>query len=138
MKITVLNAARAACLALAIAAAHASPSIADPGQSEALAQNAAPGSHLNLSILEQRVRETRAISVLQKLALQQDVEDLVARIRAAHRARAELAALRRPYDKLLSNIQAMLRHDPQLASEIAASREAIWEVLADRSKFASL
>jgi hypothetical protein len=49
-----------------------------------------------------------------------------------------LSALRRRYDKLLSNIEAMLRHDPKLANEIAASREAIWEVLADRSSFASL
>jgi cellobiose phosphorylase len=140
MKITVLNAARAVCLALVIAAAHAPPSNANPmsGESESTAQQAAPGSRLNLTLLEHRVRETRAISVLQKLALQQDVDDLIARIRAAHRARAELAALRRPYDKLLTNIQAMLRHDPQLADEIAASREAIWEVLADRSKFASL
>lgn len=141
MKITVLNAARAACLALAIAAAYASPSVADSsrGESEPSVQHAAPGSRLNLSSLEHRIRETRAISVLQKLALQQDVDDLLARFRAAHRSgQAQLPALRHPYDTLLTNIQSVLRRDPQLANEIAASREAIWEVLADRSKFASL
>ena len=101
--------------------------------------SAAPAPQLNLSSLEHRVRETRAISVLQKIALQQQVDELLARIRAAHRrSPGQLASLRHPYDTLLTNIQALLRHDPQLASEIAASREAIWEVLADRSKFASL
>ena len=141
MKITVLKAARAACLAGAVATAYASPSIADPslGESEAAGQFAAPGSHLNLSGLEHRVRETRAISVFQKLALQQDVDELLARFRAAHRnGNTELTTLRRPFDRLLTNIQALLRHDQQLVGEIAASREAIWEVLADRSKFAGL
>ena len=139
MKITVLKAARAACFAGAFAAAYASPSIADPAFGESVAAQRAPAARLNLSMLEHRVRETRAISVLQKLALQQDVDDLLVRFRAAHRSgHAQLATLRRPYDTLISNIQSLLRRDPQLAGEIAASREAIWDVLADRSKFASL
>ena len=137
MEFTVLKAARCACLAGALAAAYASQSIADPATEEPAA--AAPAQPLNLSNLEHRVRESRAISVLQKIALQQQVDELLARFRAAHRSgHGQLASLRHPYDTLLTNIQSLLRHDPQLAHEIAASREAIWEVLADRSKFASL
>jgi hypothetical protein len=91
MSLKVLTAARAACLAGAIAAAHASPSFAGSAYDEtamgARQSSAVSGLRLNLSMLENRIRETRAISVLQKLALQQDVDDLLARIRAAHRAR---------------------------------------------------
>jgi hypothetical protein len=140
MKITVLKAARCACVAGALGAMYGSPSIADPAADETAIAAAQPhGYHLSLSTLERRVRETRAISVLQKLALQQDVDDLLVRFRAAHRSgHPQFAGLRRPYDTLLTNIQSLLRRDPQLASEIAASREAIWEVLVDRTKFASL
>ena len=141
MKLKVLEAARCACLAGAFWAACSSPAFADPAFDQPAAQrvSVAPATHLDLSNLEHRVRETKAISVLQKLALQQNVDDLLVRFRAAHRSgRAPLAALRRPYDTLITNIQSVLRRDPQLASEIAASREAIWEVLADRSRFASL
>lgn len=138
MKFTVLKAAQCACFAGGMAV-YASSSIADPAFDGAAALQA-PGPHLNLSVLEQRVRDTRAISVLQKLVLQQDVDDLLVRFRAAHRSgHAQLTALRRPYDTLLTNIQSLfVRRDPQLASEIAASREAIWEVLVDRTRFASL
>lgn len=138
MKFTVLKAAQCVCLAGAMAAAYASSSIADPAFDEA-ATPQARAPRLSLSSLEHRVRETKAISVLQKLALQQDVDELLLRFRVAHRyGQMPLASLRRPYDTLLTNIQGMLRRDPQLANEISASREAIWEVLADRSKFASL
>jgi len=143
MQSTVLNAARCAFFAGAIAAAYVSSPLAAPAVDEA-AFSAQPVSatqvpQLNLSSLESRVRETRAISVLQKIALQQEVDELLARFRAAHRSgNTELTPLRPRFDRLLTNIQGLLRHDPQLANEIAASREAIWEVLADRSKFASL
>jgi hypothetical protein len=53
-------------------------------------------------------------------------------------AKSLLGALREPYDTLLGRIRAMVRKDPQLARDIAASRESIWEVLADRAQFASL
>ena len=145
---TVLVAARVACLAGGIAAGFATPSIAGPALSEpetaARQASGAPGlQELNLSGLEQRVRDTRAISVFQKLALHQEIDDLLARFRRAHSGgssggKGEFAALRRPYERLLANIQSLLGRDPQLANEISVSREAIWEVLTDHSKFASL
>ena len=117
------------------ALAFAAPSYAAP----ALGEPEAPAHELNLSGLEQRVRDTKAISVLQKLALQQQVDELLAHFRHAHSSgRADLVALRRPYDRLFGSIESLLTRDPRLASEVAASREAIWEVLSDRSKFASL
>lgn len=126
---------RIACLAGALAVPFAMPSLAAPGSDG----HATPAQELNLSSLEQRVRDTGAISIFQKLALQKDVDDLLAKIRHAHAGgTANVAPLRRPYDKLLANIESQLWRDPQLAGEISASREAIWEVLSDRTRFASL
>lgn len=138
-----LTAIRIAGVCGALAASIAAPSHAAPalGEPEAQAQHAtpAPAHELNLPGLEQRVRDTKAISVLQKLALQQQVDELLARFRHAHSGgRADLVALRRPYDRLLGSIESLLSRDPQLASEVSASREAIWEVLSNRAKFASL
>lgn len=136
MKLPALPAAiRIACLAGALAAPFATSSLAAPGAEG----HATPAQDLSLSGLEQRVRDTHAISVFQKLALQKEVDDLLAKFRQAHAGgSAELAKLRRPYDRLLGNLQSQLERDPQLANEISASREAIWEVLSDRTRFASL
>lgn len=50
----------------------------------------------------------------------------------------DLIALREPYDKLILRIRGMLARDPQLARDIVASKDAIWDRLADRTRFASL
>ena len=93
-------------------------------------------AEMDLHDLEKRVRATPAISVFQKLELQREVNDLLARFRQAHSAQtSEVSSLRRPYETLIASIQSRLGRDPQLAGEIGASREAIWAVLADRSKF---
>ena len=135
-------AAKAALLAGAFAAAAFAPSsfAASSGEDEAAVQaHALQGHEMNLTDLEQRVRDTRAISVFQKLALQREVNDLLARFRNAYSGNQnEVSSLRRPYERLIASIQAQLGRDPKLASEISASREAIWGVLTDRSKFASL
>ena len=132
-----LAAARLAFISGALAASFSTTTIAgsDVGQ----VYNAQATHELNLKELENRVRSTRAISVFQKLALQKEVDDLLSRFRNAHtRPNAEVSTLRRPYETLLANIQARLGRDPELVGEIAASREAIWNVLTDRAKFSSL
>jgi uncharacterized protein involved in exopolysaccharide biosynthesis len=111
-------------LAVALAASFATPSAAH---------------EMDLNELEKRVRATRAISAFQKLELQREVNELLARFRRAHTSQnSEIPTLRRPYEKLIASIQARLGRDPQLAGEIHASREAIWGVLTDRTKFASI
>lgn len=136
---TFLAAIRIACVSGVLAASLATPSFAASPAGEH--ENAAPRAthELNLSGLEQRVRDSRAISVLQKLSLQHRVDELLTRFRHAHAGgRQELAALRTPYDRLLASIESLLARDPQLASDVSASREAIWQALSDRTKFASL
>ena len=50
-----------------------------------------------------------------------------------------LAELRRSYDLLVLKVLSLLQDsDPALASAIVASREAIWGILSDPAKFATI
>jgi hypothetical protein len=96
---------------------------------------------LDLAALESRLRETDAIGVFTKLTLKNQVDDLLDRFRAFYEGRLEvpLAELRQPYDLLLLKTMTVVQDgDPALASAIASSREAIWEILADPHKFKAL
>lgn len=96
---------------------------------------------LDLRALEIRLRETDAIGVFSKLALKNQIEDLLERLRAFFEGRIEtsLAELRLSYDLLLMKTLALLQDtDPALADAIASSRESIWSVLSDRAKLDSL
>jgi hypothetical protein len=126
----------------AAAAKPAAPAAArkpsPPPPAVATAQASAP---LDLKTLEQRLKDTHAIGVMSKLALKNQVDDLVEKFRDYYQGRlaVSLAELRRPYDLLLMKVLALLQDgDPALARAIHASREAIWGILADRSKFEKL
>jgi len=96
---------------------------------------------LNLSTLEQRLRETRAIGVFTKLSLKNQVDDLLDEFRAYYRGQSKiaLADLRQRYDLLLMKLLSLLQDsDQSLASAIASSREAIWDILRDPNKFAKI
>jgi hypothetical protein len=93
---------------------------------------------LDFKSLATRLRETRAIGVLTKLSLKNQVDDLVAAFRAYHKGQrtATLAELRRSYDMLLLKVLSLLQDsDPTLARDIIQSRAAIWGILADPRKF---
>ena len=109
------------------------------GALAALFSTASISAEMDLHQLENRVRATRAMSVFQKVELQKEVNELLARFRQAHSGQStEISTLRPSYERLIASIQSRLGRDPQLAGEIYASREAIWGVLTDRSKFASI
>jgi len=110
-------------------------------------ESAAPASvkqappPLDLKSLETRLEETKAIGVFTKLALKNQVDELLDKFRAFYRGRLEttLAELRQPYDLVLLKALALLQDtDPPLAAAIVASREAIWGILSDPVKFATL
>jgi hypothetical protein len=93
---------------------------------------------LDLASLKNRLRETRAIGVMTKLSLKNQVDDLLDKFRAYYKRQSDttLTELRRPYDMLLLKVLSLLQDsDPVLARDIVASREAIWGILADRDKF---
>ncbi len=96
------------------------------------------GESMSLGALQDRLRGTRAISLAGKLGLKADIDSLLGKFRAAHGSGREMRSLRQPYDSLLAKISSLLIRDPQLAFDIAMSREAIWDVLTDRTKFAGL
>jgi hypothetical protein len=119
----------------AVATAPA-PQAQKPPPAPVASQAAAPP--LDLTSLETRLRETRAIGVFTKISLKNQVDDLLDKFRAYYKGRAKttLADLRRPYDMLLLKVLSLLQDtDPPLARDIVASREAIWGILADPKKF---
>jgi hypothetical protein len=96
---------------------------------------------LDLTALETRLKETKAIGVFTKLTLKNQVDDLLNQFRAYYQGQAKitLTELRQPYDRLLLKVLTLLQDgDPELARAIVASREAIWSILADPAKFATL
>jgi len=96
---------------------------------------------LDIAALKARLRETKAIGVMTKLTLKNQVDDLMEQFRTYHSGgqTAGVATLRPPYDMLLLKVLAVLQEgDPELARTIGTSREAIWAVLADREKFNAL
>lgn len=96
---------------------------------------------LDLKGLETRLKETKALGVFTKLTLKNQVDDLLEQFRAYYQGRAKttLTELRQPYDRLLLKVLTLLQDgDPALAREIVSSRDAIWNILADPAKFATL
>ena len=96
---------------------------------------------LNLTDMEQRLRETRAIGVFAKLSLKNQVDDLLSAFRELYRLpnKRPSAELRQRYDLLLLKVLSLLQDgDPPLASAIASSKEAIWSILADPDKFSKI
>jgi hypothetical protein len=93
---------------------------------------------LDVAALKARLRDTNAIGIFTKLALKNQVDDLLQRFRAHYGSgqKTGVAALRQPYDMLVLKVLALLQDsDPSLARTISGSREAIWGILADPVKF---
>jgi len=95
---------------------------------------------LNVAELKARLRDTKAIGVFTKLALKNQVDDLLEQFRAHYLngPKTSVAALRQPFDMLILKVLALIQDsDPALAKTISGSREAIWGILADPEKFNS-
>jgi len=123
----------------------APPRPAAPASKPAAAAPAPPSPPappaLNLASLEQRLRDTHAIGIFTKLSLKNQVDDLLDQFRALYRGEVTipLTALRQRYDLLMLKVLSLLQDsDPPLANDIVASREAIWGILRDPAKFATI
>ena len=100
-----------------------------------------PEPPLDVAALKARLRDTGAIGLLTKLALKNQVDDLLQQFRAHYLGgqKTSVAALRQPYDLLVLKVLALLQNsDPPLARTILGSREAIWGILSDPEKFKSV
>lgn len=124
------------------AAVASSATAAKPATQPAAAtpRPAAPPA-LDLNALKTQLKETRAIGVLTKLSLKNQVDDLLQQFRDFYQGKAKvtMVQLRRSYDLLLMKVLSLVQDaDQKLASAIVGSREAIWGLLADPKKFATL
>ena len=120
------------------AAAERSTAPANQAGAASTSQKPASSMALDLTSLEQRLRDTHAIGVFTKLSLKNHVDDLLGEFRTFHGGRIPptLADLRQRYELLLLKVLTLLQDgDPPLAAAVAASRDAIWGILADREKF---
>jgi hypothetical protein len=96
---------------------------------------------LDLAGLEQRLRETRAIGVFTKLSIKNQVDDLLNQFRGFYQGRikVQLEELRERYELLMFKVLTLLQDaDRELAQAITASREAIWGILSDPQKLATI
>lgn len=96
---------------------------------------------LDLAALKEQLKETKAIGVFTKITLKNQVDDLLQQFRDYYQGKAKItmAQLRRSYDLLLMKVLSLLQDaDQKLAAAIVSSREAIWGLLADPKKFATL
>src|SRR5947207_13024944 len=96
---------------------------------------------LDLTALEQRLRDTHAIGVFTKLSLKNQVDDLLTQFKTSHNggARVPLGELRQKFELLLVKVVTLLKDDdPSLAAAVSSSREPIWDVLSDPKKFATI
>jgi hypothetical protein len=123
------------------AAAAAKPTPAPKPAAKPTAPEAPSAQTLDLGSLEQRLKDTKAIGVFTKLSLKNQVDDLLGELRAFHNGsgKTPTAVLRQKYDTLMLKVLTLLQDgDPQLASAIASSREALWGILMDPKKFAQI
>jgi hypothetical protein len=110
--------------------------VAPAGIASSARPAAAPA--LDVHSLETQLRETKAIGVFTKIALKNQVDDLLDRFRAYYsgESKTTLTELRQGYNLLLMKVLSLLQDgDPPLAKRIVESREAIWGILADPKKF---
>jgi hypothetical protein len=127
------------------AADQAGPAVAPPApppkeKSPAAAEVKPAAPPLDLASLESRLKETRAIGLFTKLSLKNQVDDLLGRFRMHHagQPRPTLGELRPAFELLMLKVLTLLQDgDPPLAQAIVASRDAIWDILADPKKFAN-
>jgi hypothetical protein len=123
------------------AKAPSRPAAVAPSSAKAAPVAKAAAPPLDLKTLETELKETKAIGVMTKLSIKNQVDDLLSQFRAFYQGNLKitLAELRRPFDLLVLKLLSLLQDsDPTLAAAIVASREAIWGILSDRTKFASL
>ena len=91
--------------------------------------------------MKKQLKETKAIGLFGKLALKNQVDDLMDQFRKYYKGKAKftMTDLRESYNLLMMKVLSLLQdEDQKLASAIVSSRDAIWDILTDPVKFAAL
>lgn len=119
------------------------PARSGPAPKTAAPPVAAPAAPLTLDVsaLKDRLRATKAIGIFTKIALKNQVDDLLEQFTQYYQGKTTLTLtdLRRSYNLLMMKVLSLLQDaDQTLASAIVSSREMIWGLLADPKTFATL
>jgi hypothetical protein len=96
---------------------------------------------LDLTGLEQQLKSTKAIGVFSKIALKNQVDDLMKQFREHYKGKSSptMEELRQSYDLLIMKVLSLVQKDDKnLAAAIVSSRTEIWNLLTDPKKFAAL
>lgn len=95
----------------------------------------------DVKALVARLRDSSAIGFFTKLALKNQIDDLMDRFRRFHALEEEtpLETLRDQFNLLFMKVVTLVQdRDPALGQEIARGREILWGKLADPREFARL
>ncbi len=87
---------------------------------------------IDMEILTSRLKKTSAIGLFTKLAIRNDVTDLmdnVKRYRKKSILVAKMKEIREAFEGLLFKIIALLEEDPELSRDMYVGRESIWKSL---------
>jgi len=87
---------------------------------------------VDFKVLEQRLKNTDAIGFFTKLAIRNDIIDLMDKIkkyRENSKLKTKMKEIRVSFDGLLLKIIALLEGDPDLSRDLYVGRESIWESL---------
>ena len=88
-----------------------------------------------------RLRATKAIGFFTKLALKNQIDDLLGKLRCYHAGTcdAPLPTLREEFNLLLMKLLSLLQdNDPDLFRTLAGTRDILWNKLTDPIAFAEL
>ncbi len=100
-----------------------------------------PKREFSIANLVARIRETGAIGFFTKLALKNQIDDLLSEFQEFHARvnETELSVLNDRFNLLLMKVITLLQDDdPKLFQDIVSARELLWINLADPEKFARL
>ena len=89
---------------------------------------------VDIKVLEQRLKNTDAIGFFTKLAIRNDIIDLMDKIKQYRKnsnsnLKLKMKEIRVSFDGLLLKIIALLEDDPNLSRDLYVGRESIWESL---------
>jgi len=89
-------------------------------------------SDVDFKQLKERLKDTDAIGFFTKLAIRNDIVDLMGKIKKYRKSsvlKSKMKEIRISFDGLLLKIIALLRDDPNLSRDLYVGRESIWESL---------
>jgi len=87
---------------------------------------------VDFKVLKERLTHTDAIGFFTKLAIRNDIVDLMDKIKQYRKKsilKEKMKEIRASFDGLLLKIIALLEEDPDLSHDLYVGRESIWESL---------